>query len=136
MFANLDYRWGNVCTSWKLFVMAKFLRSQDFKTTFKKYPACIFLSVIANSKNPVCHDWPCTIVFLLFFLKNIMDFCSHGTHLLAFWGFFPLFLFIFKLSVKKHDRYMIMYLCMAIIECFALQYLVFYEMKRKGLNKL
>ena len=46
------HRWRNVCTSWNLVVMAKFLRSQDFKTTFKKYLACIFLSVIANSKKP------------------------------------------------------------------------------------
>ena len=35
MFVNLDCRWRRVCILWKLVLMAKFLKSQDFKTTFK-----------------------------------------------------------------------------------------------------
>ena len=34
--------------------LAKFLESQDFKNTFQKNLTSIFLSLRANSKNPVC----------------------------------------------------------------------------------
>ena len=41
-------------------VLAKFLKSQDFRIIFKKYLGCIFLHVIPNlKKTTVCIDGPC-----------------------------------------------------------------------------
>ena len=59
VFCKLGRRWRTICISWKLVALAKFLKSQGFKSTFQKNLTCIFLSLRANSKNPVCHDWPC-----------------------------------------------------------------------------
>ena len=58
-YLQMDSRWCMICISWKLFVLAKFLKSQQFKTIFKKNPSCIFLSLRANSKKTVCYDGPC-----------------------------------------------------------------------------
>ena len=44
-------RWRTICISWKLVVLANFLKSQNFKTTTKKNLTCIFLFVRANSKS-------------------------------------------------------------------------------------
>ena len=60
---KLDCRWHTVYISWKLVVcvVPKFLKLQDFITTFQKNLTCIlFLSLRANLKKTVCHDWPCT----------------------------------------------------------------------------
>ena len=52
---KLDCRWHTVYISWKLVVVPKFLKSQDFKTTFQKNLTCIFLSLRANlEKNSLC----------------------------------------------------------------------------------
>ena len=59
-YLQMDSRWCMICISWKLFVLAKFLKSQQFKTFIKKNPSCIFLSLRANSKKTVCYDGPCT----------------------------------------------------------------------------
>ena len=58
----MDCRWHTVYISWKLVVVPKFLKSQNFKTTFQKNLTCIFLSLRANLEKTVCVDWPCSSI--------------------------------------------------------------------------
>ena len=41
-------------------VVPKFLKPNNFKTTFQKNLTCVILSLRADSKKSVCHDWPCS----------------------------------------------------------------------------
>ena len=43
---KLDCRWHTVYISWKLFVVPKFLKPQNFNTTFQKNLIFIFLSLL------------------------------------------------------------------------------------------
>ena len=52
----------------KLVLLIKMSTSQDFKTTFKHYLSCIFLSLRAQFKKPLCPRTPCTYLFNLIFL--------------------------------------------------------------------
>ena len=65
-----------------MYVVLKFLKSQDFKNTFQKNLICIFLSFRANlKKKTVCHDWPCSLsqFFLVtgFFWANERKYFTH-----------------------------------------------------------
>ena len=52
--------WGQpMLLFWKLVLIIKMSTSQDFKTTFKYNLTCIFLSLRAQLKKPLCPRTPC-----------------------------------------------------------------------------
>ena len=62
IFANWAIDGAHYTFHKKLVELAKFLKSQDFKSTIKEYLTCTFLSLRANSNNPVCLHWPCKYI--------------------------------------------------------------------------
>ena len=52
--------WGQpMLLFWKLVLIIKMSTSQDFKTTFKYNLTCVFLSLRAQLKKPLCPRTPC-----------------------------------------------------------------------------
>ena len=79
---KLGHRWCTLYNSWKLFTLAKFLKSQDFENTFQKNLTCIFLSLRANSKTQFALTDPviiinarnhCPVNFSTYYGKKLMD---------------------------------------------------------------
>ena len=68
MFAN----WSVDGAKDALVVLAKFPKSQNFKTTFRKNLTCLFLSVKGNSKNTVCHDRACKTT------QEVLDYVAYA----------------------------------------------------------
>ena len=79
---------------WKLDLKIKISISQDFKTTFKYNLTCIFLSVRAQLKKPLCPRTPCTTI------SCRISGCAHLWA--AFWAW--IFCFFFSLTLNLSAR--------------------------------
>ena len=65
--------WGQpMLLFWKLVLIIKMSTSQDFKTTFKYNLTCIFLSVRAQLKKPLCPRTPCGM-YLIFLINHWIE---------------------------------------------------------------
>ena len=76
--------WGQpMLLFWKLVLKIKMSTSQNFKTTFKYNLTCIFLSVRAQLKKPLCPRTPCTYVLMWLLVMGKMMSQNYSIHF--FW---------------------------------------------------
>ena len=115
----MDCRWHTVYISWKLVVVPKFLKPQNFKTTFQKYLTCIFLSLRANLKK---NSLP--------WLTLYVQLKTHNAYLCCLKIQQPILYPIeasWKYTLKKHSLFrmylfIIVYLFDYILNCFSFRH--------------